>query len=134
LAIYAVGLCSSLALSFQPLPVSNSDQTCFSFTRQADSTEIRTNVRNNSNSFDRAVVAGTRDVIHDGWIHSHPFRVVGGDGVDTNNTGPTDRLKRHEWLRIQARYDPLIRQDAERYCSDSCPRCQQDRTGAKQSL
>ena len=83
-----------MSLSFQPLPVSNSDQTWFGLPAKLIATEIRTNVRNNRYSFDRDVVAGTSDVLHDGWIYSHPSRVGGGVGLDTDNTGPPDRLKR----------------------------------------
>jgi hypothetical protein len=65
----------------------------FWFTRQTDSNGDKTNVRDNSGSFDRDVVAGTSDVVHDGWIYSHPSRVGGGVDLVTVNTGPPDRLK-----------------------------------------
>ena len=74
--------------------MSNSDQTCFGLPAKLITTEVRTNVRDNSYSFDRAVVAGTSDVIHDGWIYSHSSRVGGGVGLNTANTGPPDRLKK----------------------------------------
>jgi hypothetical protein len=73
--------------------VSNSDQTCFGLPAKLIATEIKTNVRNNSYSFDRDVVVGTGDVVHDGWIYSHPSRVGGGVGLVTGNTGPPDHLK-----------------------------------------
>lgn len=73
--------------------MSNSDQTCFGLRTKLIATEIKTNVRNNSDNFGRDVVAGNGDVVHDGWIYSHPYRAGGGVALDTVNTGPPDRLK-----------------------------------------
>jgi hypothetical protein len=103
MVIQAGVLCASVSLSFQTLLLSNSDQTCFGLPAKLIATEIKTNVRDNSYRSDRDVVAGTSDVVHDGWIYSHPSRVGGGVDLDTVNTGPPDHLKRHEWLR-QAQY------------------------------
>lgn len=79
------------------LPLSNSDQTCFGLSAKLIATEIKTNVRDNSYRSDRDVVAGTGDVVHNGWIYSHPSRVGGGVDLVTRNTGPPDRLKRYEF-------------------------------------
>ena len=89
--------------------LSNSDQTCFGLPAKVTATEIKTNVRNNSDSFDRDVVAGTTDVVHNGRVHSHPSRVGCSVGLVSFTMGPPDRLKRHEWLRIQARRDSTDR-------------------------
>ena len=56
-------------------------------------TEIRTNVRNNRYRSGCAVVDGTSDLIHDGWIHSHPSCAGGGVGLVAVNTGPQTHLK-----------------------------------------
>ena len=74
------------------MAVCNCEQICLGPHATLLATEVRINVSDNSRNFDRDVVTGNGDFVHDGRFYSHPHSVGGGVDLDTVNAGSPDRM------------------------------------------